>query len=197
MLLDVRAASMQLFTASAYEKDKDPEYFLRVLINKDDKQVAAIRKTITELYRRAWPTDAEVAYKKAKAANRVLLHDGDEQADKDGFDETVVYFNASSKDRPTVVNRKRKAVAEEDGLFYPGCYVNVKIQIYTWENVKGRGVGCDLLGVQFARNGEALETGGGGASASPEDFPEMDDEDEAGSDWAGGDSEEDDDDSWN
>lgn len=199
MLLGVRLASMNLFTPSAYEKDKDPEYFVRALIKKGDKAETQIVEAVKDLYKRAWPSDAQVAYKKAKAANRILLHDGDEQADKDGFDETVVYMNASSKDRPLIIGRNRKPVGEEDGLFYPGCYGNLKVQLYTWENVKGRGVGVDFLGLQFAKNGEALETSGGGASADPDDFPEIDEEEEAGADWAGGgnkepEAEEDDDD---
>lgn len=189
MVLDARLASMNIFEASAYEKDKDPEYFVRGLLPVDGTEAAKIKAAVIDLYKRAWPADAQVAFKKAKAANRVVLHSGDEQADKEGFDETVVYFNASSKDRPLLINRARKPVGEKDGLFYPGCYANLKIQLYTWENVKGRGVGVDLVGVQFSKDGEALATGGGGATASPDDFPELDEEEGAGGDW-GADSEE-------
>ncbi len=188
MVMDARLASMNLFKASAYEKDKDPEFFLRALLPVGEAEAEKVRKAVIGLYKEAWPADAEVAYKKAKAANRVVLHNGDEQADKDGFDETVVYFNASSKDRPLIINRNRKPVAEEDGVFYPGCYANLKIQLYTWENAKGRGVGVDLVGVQFSKDGEQLATSGGGATASPDDFPDLGDEGEAGGDWGGDDA---------
>lgn len=185
MILNARAASMALFKASSYRKDKDPEYFIRVLLDKGSAEAEKVKKAVIDLYKRAWPADAEVAYKKAKAANRVVLHDGDEQADKDGFDDTVVYFNASSKDFPLLLKPNGSPAREEDGLFYPGCYVNLKIQLYTWDNENGRGVGVDLAGVQFWKHGEQLETGGGGAAASPDDFPVLEEEDEAGSDWAG------------
>ena len=196
ILMGARLASMNLFNPSAYEKDKDPEYFVRVLLDKGSAEEKQVVDAVRSLYERAWPADAKVAYKKAKAANRILLHDGDEQADKDGFDETVVYMNASTKEEPTIVGRDRKRVKEQNNVFYPGCYVNLKVQLYTWENVKGRGVGCDFLGIQFSKDGDALETSGGGATAAPEDVPLIEEEGEAGSDWAEGDAEEDDD-SWN
>lgn len=198
LVLNGRVASMNLFKASSYRKDKDPEYFIRVLLDKDGAEAEKVKKAVMELYQLAWPNDYKVAYKKAKAANRVLLHDGDEQADKDGFDETVVYFNANTKDRPLVINRRRKPVAEEDGLFYPGCYVNLRMQMYTWENDNGRGVGVDLLGVQFSKDGEALATSAGSSAATPDDFPELEDEEEPGGDWADEPTadESDDDDDW-
>lgn len=39
---------------------------------------------------------------------------------------------------------------------YSGCYVNAALQIWAQENEHGRGIRCELLGVQFANDGEPL-----------------------------------------
>lgn len=55
-------------------------------------------------------------------------------------------------------------VTEADQL-YPGCFVNVVVNLYCWEHTKnGKGLSFGLNMVQFAKDGERL--GGGGSSAS-------------------------------
>ncbi len=47
---------------------------------------------------------------------------------------------------------------------YGGCYVNAAVRPWAQENKHGRGIRCDLIAVQFAREGEAFGEGVADAS---------------------------------
>lgn len=42
--------------------------------------------------------------------------------------------------------------------FYGGCFVNVALKPWPQENKHGRGIRCELVAIQFARDGEAFGT---------------------------------------
>lgn len=89
----------------------------------------------------------------------------------DGFADKL-YFTPRNTKRPTVVNRDRTPLTEEDGVIYSGCYGNVHFDVW---GLKKKGVKpCivgDLTGVQFTRDGDAF--GGGASAASPDEFEDL------------------------
>jgi hypothetical protein len=108
--------------------------------------------------------------------DRKGLRSGNKKRDKggnifDGF-EGMKYITARTVKRPTVVNRDRSILVEEDGIIYSGCFGSVNIDIWA---LKKQGVKpcivADLLGVQFTRDGDAF--GGGAAPSSPDDFADL------------------------
>jgi hypothetical protein len=95
-----------------------------------------------------------------------------------GF-EGMKYITARNTKRPTVVDRDRTVLTEEDGRPYAGCYGTVHIDVWA---LKKQGVKpcivADLTGVQFTRDGDAF--GSGSAPAAPDDFDDLGAGDEDG-----------------
>lgn len=89
----------------------------------------------------------------------------------EGF-EGMVYVNPKNATRPGIFDRDATPLAQEDGRPYSGCYGNVEIDIWALNkpNVTKRIV-CDLLGVQFTRDGDAF--GGGSAPSKAESFASL------------------------
>lgn len=58
-------------------------------------------------------------------------------------------------------------IAEIERVLYPGCYVNMKINLWAQDNQNGKAIRAALLAVQFAKNGERF---GAGSGASLDEF---------------------------
>jgi len=107
-------------------------------------------------------------------AERIALKDGDE-SEYDGY-EGNMSLKASNETRPTVIDKDRTPVIEEDGIVYSGCYVNAIVQPWLQNNAFGKRVNFNLLGVQFVKDGDSFT--GGGKAADADDFDDLSDEDD-------------------
>ena len=105
-------------------------------------------------------------------ADRLCLRDGDESA-YDGY-AGCVSLRASNNSRPLVLNRDRTPLTEDDGVIYAGCYVNAIVELWSQDNQWGKRINCNLLGVQFVRDGDPF--GDGGRVASADEFDVVSDE---------------------
>ena len=83
-----------------------------------------------------------------------------------GYGDGATYLSASSpEDKPPIIvdgngdacpndnTMLRKQLARK---LYGGCYVNVAVRIWPQDNQFGRGIRCELIAVQFAKDGEAF-----------------------------------------
>jgi hypothetical protein len=112
---------------------------------------------------------------KAKvSADKLCIKDGDE-IDYDGY-EGMWAVKASNSKRPTVLNRDRTPLVEDDDVLYAGCYVNGIIDLWYQNNNYGKRINANLLGLQFVKDGEPF--GDGAKVASDDDFDVIDDDDE-------------------
>lgn len=102
--------------------------------------------------------------------DKQCLKDGDE-ADYDGYANQMSFKAANSK-RPTLLDRDKTALVEDDGKPYAGCYVNASVQLWVQNNDWGKRVNANLLGIQFAKDGEHFGAGDLDVSG---DFDEEDD----------------------
>jgi hypothetical protein len=113
-----------------------------------------------------WGAKAEQVLASISSDKR-CLRDGDAKKHLEGY-EGMYYLNAKNARRPTVYDRDKSPILEDNGRVYAGCYVNVKLSIYAMKHPKG---GCmvnpSLAGVQFSKDGDAFS---GGAAASADDF---------------------------
>ena len=116
----------------------------------------------------------EAAIKEAKIkvpSDKRCLKDGDE-VEYDGY-ANMMSLKASSKKRPTVIDRDKTALAEDDqNAPYAGCYVNAIIDLWVQNNNFGKRVNANLYGIQFVKNGEAF---GSGDIDVMDDFDDIDD----------------------
>lgn len=72
---------------------------------------------------------------------------------------------------PVTGRRPVRDLLEIDGRPYDGCYVNATFDIYVQTKGENQGVRCGLVGVQFAKDGDAFS---GGKKATPDDFDAID-----------------------
>ena len=107
-------------------------------------------------------------------ADKLCIKDGDD-IEYDGY-EGMWAVKASNGKRPTVINRDKTPLVEDDEIVYAGCYVNAIIDMWGQNNQYGKRVNANLLGIQFVKDGEPF--GDGGKTADADEFDELDEEDE-------------------
>lgn len=112
---------------------------------KDAEQIEMIEKAIQK------------AIKEAKLKipkDKWCLKDGDD-SEYDGY-EGCMSFKAATSRRPTVINRDKTPLVEDDKVIYAGCYVNAIVDIWIQNNQYGKRVNGNLYGIQFMADGEAF-----------------------------------------
>ena len=105
-------------------------------------------------------------------ADKLCIKDGDD-SEYDGYAGHWSIKTANNK-RPTVINRDKTPLVEEDEVVYAGCYVNAIIDMWGQNNSYGKRINSNLLGIQFVKDGEPF--GDGGKTADADDFDDIDDE---------------------
>ena len=136
------------------DKDSQAE-----LINKVNK---AIDKFLADKFPKGAP----------KSIKRTVFTDGDTK-DYDGY-ENQMAFKGSNTKRPTVINRDKSPITEDDDIIYAGCYVNAIVDLWYSDHPKGgKQVLGNVLGVQFVKDGEAF---GADTAAGVDEFDELEDD---------------------
>ena len=108
------------------------------------------------------------------AKDKLFIKDGDD-IEYDGY-EGMWAVKASNNKRPTVINRDKTPLVEEDEVLYAGCYVNAIIEPWAQNNQYGKRINANLLGVQFVKDGEPF--GDGGKVAAADEFDDIEDDEE-------------------
>lgn len=171
-LKNVRLAFSQfLFTKGTNLQNAEPNFSCTLIIDKKDSQIQAVRKVIAEVAKEQWKDKSIAILKQLNAKESLCLRDGDLKTDYAGFEDTM-YISCNAKTRPTIVDKDRSPLVEEDGKPYAGCYVNAKLDIWAQDNNYGKRVNASLRGIQFAGDGEAF---GGCKPASADEFDDLSD----------------------
>jgi hypothetical protein len=97
--------------------------------------------------------------------DKICLKDGD-NIDYAGYAGNMS-LKASSTKRPIAIDRDKSPLTEDDNKFYAGCYVNASLELWVQNNQYGKRINCNLLGVQFHKDGEPFADG---VKGSPDDF---------------------------
>lgn len=176
VLKNVRASFVRVFTPQSFN-GQDPKYSLQVIMPKDHKDLKKLEQAVLEAAREKWPNKAKGTTFPGTLKNP--LRDGDvEREDRPEYKGSL-FFNASSKRRPVVLNSDKTPLEESDNVLYSGCFVNVSVNAYTFDVSGNKGVALGLNGVQFHRKGDSL---GGPTHDATEDFDveelDVDDDDD-------------------
>lgn len=163
LLEGVRLSFPHLFAKHAFKATDKPKFSSMFIVDKDNVCLATLKADIKQCMMDKWG--------KKPNGLKIGLRDGSEKDEMDGFDGTVMFFNASTEKRPGVYDSDRSVLTDEDSRPYAGCYVNARVTPWAQDNEFGKRINFELNGVQFDSDGEAF--GGGGAPASAEDFPEL------------------------
>lgn len=163
-LKNVRLSFPSLFRRAQFNGE-DGKYEATFLFDKKDKKLKAkLDKAIA--------AKIKAAGIKVSADKR-CLKDGDD-VEYSGY-EGMWSIKASQSRRPTVIDRDRTPVTEDDNVIYAGCYVNAIVDFWIQNNSFGKRVNANLYGVQFVKDGEAF---GMGPVDVTDDFDDLSDEDE-------------------
>ena len=163
ILKNVRFSYANVFEPKAFG-DNEPKYSVSVLIPKDDaesleKIKSAVGAEVQDFFRGKKP-----------AGFHGFLRDGDVDRPDDPVYAGHMFFNASSKRKPIVLNEKKQEVNDENE-FYSGCYGAVSVNVFGYSYNKIRhGVACGLNGLMKTRDGERL----GGSASGVSDFSDID-----------------------
>ena len=165
LLKNVRLSFPSLFKTEQYAGEDTEKYAATFLIPKSDtKTVASIeqacKQALVEKYGEG----------KVPKGFKLPLVDGDDK-EYQGYADHVC-IKANTKKRPTLVNRDKTPIVEEDGILYGGCYVNASIDVWVMDNSYGKKVLASLNAIQFVKDGESFGTKSDGA----DDFEDLDDE---------------------
>ena len=170
----VRLSYANLFTPKASEDGGDPKYSVAILIPKSDKATLNKVKAAIEAVK-ASPEAQKKWGGKVPAGLKLPLRDGDEKADTNPEYAGHYFFNASSKQKPGLVDQQRNPVTNDTEI-YSGCYARVSVNFYAFNQKGNKGIGAGLNNVQKWADGEPLS----GRKRAEDEFDDLpaDEEDE-------------------
>ena len=182
-LKNVRLSFPNLFKAVAFEAGKEPRFQAAFLLDPSDSEHAAmirdIKKEAKRIMIESWGEVPE------KGEYRLCFGLADKHPKKKKYEgyEGMFYIDTANTIAPTLIDRRKNEVIEQDGVLYAGCYVKTNVTLWAYDHPKGgKGIGANLRIVQFYRDGEAFGT----SKASADEMDEVDiddDEDSAVDDW--------------
>jgi hypothetical protein len=181
-LKNVRLSFPNLFKAVAFESGKEPRFQAAFLLDPSDKDhnklIKEIKVEAKRIMEEAWgevpkPDEYHRCYGLAKNHPKKRKYEGYE----DRF-----YIDTANTIAPTLIDRRKNEVVEQDGVLYAGCYVNTNITLWAYDHPKGgKGIGANLRIVQFFKDGDAF--GNSKADADEMDEVDIDDDDDIDDDW--------------
>jgi len=187
VLKNVRLGFPKLFTPERATEDGPLKYSAHGIIDPNTtdgranvEQVKAAQRHVAEA---TWGVKWQQIVKSLEP-NRRAFRDGATMVNSEGelyagYD-GMKYVSASRKEkqgRPQLLDRRKNPVAEEDGLLYGGCYVDMIVSFYTTNGRKqgGNGVFASLELVRFRQHGEPF----GAAPVDADEYlDELDDDDD-------------------
>ena len=160
----VRFCYVNVFEPTALNDGDTPKYNICILIPKSDtKTLDAIRKAI-EAAKTAGKSKIADKNGKIPSTLKIPLRDGDEERSDDPAYEGMMFINANSTRKPTIVDKDLNPIMSQEE-FYSGCYGRASITFYAF-NVQSKGIAAGLQNLQKLEDGEMLA----GGSTAEEDF---------------------------
>lgn len=176
-LKNVRLAFPSLFTPTAYKDGDKPYYSATFPVKPGSENHKALNVAIETVVKEALGAKAKGRLESLREKQRVFYKDGP-KTNKDGDPyagfEDMNNAKCSNAQRLVVVGRDGTIATDADGIFYAGCIVNAKVDVW-FHNVEGGRVNGRLLGIQFVKDAEAF---GGGVRINADAFEALEDEEE-------------------
>lgn len=169
-LNNVRLSFPDLFEAKSIEEGGKKRFSASFLMQPGSTEVKQVEAELERVAREKWPKDwqKKVAQYHAAGNTKCCFYDG-ETKDYDGYAGMMVLsaHRPEAQGRPLVIDQQRNPLQPADGKPYAGCFVNALVEFWAQDDPKYPGLRSTLVGVQFARDGDAFS---GATVAKPEDF---------------------------
>lgn len=168
-----RASFPVLFKGEQFQGEGSFRCGVSLIVPPDHKQFAQIKAALVEAAKAKWKDKAAETYKAAAKKDKIAFRDGDDKAKYDGYaGNWILSANCpggpteADCTKPTVYDGQRNLITDPNkNPIYSGCYVNAVVEFYA-DSRFGDGVFCKLVGIQFAKDGDAF----GSAPAKADDF---------------------------
>ena len=147
----VRLSYAHLFEPASINGSQ-PKFSVSIIIPKSDKKTIADINAAVEA---AKQSGVAKYGGKIPAVLKLPLRDGDAERPDDAAYKNSYFLNASSAQRPGIVDVKRQAILDADAV-YSGCYGLVSINCYPFNTNGNKGVAVGLNHVMKIKDGEAL-----------------------------------------
>lgn len=173
-LSNVRLSFPKLIEAEAAKgtPNADKKFGCDLLMPNGDPQFAKFMGEVGQVATEKWKEHAGSVLQLCNGDRKMrCFGNGSEKVDKKtfkpygGYDGAVYISASSTEDKPPVMvdasgtpcpndnTMLRKELARK---LYGGCYVNAAIRVWPQDNTFGRAIRCELIAVQFAKDGEAF-----------------------------------------
>lgn len=143
------------------------------LMPQDHPALAQFMQRYTEMAQQKWNEHAATVMQMIQGDRKLrCFGPGTEKVDKKTFKpysgyDGMYFISASRENSPQMIRADGSAVDSTNTMeyqanarkMYGGCFVNVALRPWVQENSFGRGIRCDLVAVQFAKDGEAFGEG--------------------------------------
>lgn len=148
-------------------------YNCDLLMAPSDPGFAKFMQTYAALAQEKWKENAQAAMQRIASDRKTRCYfAGEEKVNSKTFQILDGYagnvgITARSTRQPQIIRPDGTAVDPTNTMeiravaskMYGGCYVNVVIKPWLQQNDKGIGVRCDLIAIQFAKDGDAFGAG--------------------------------------
>ncbi len=176
--MPLRGAFLSLFEPQSVE-GSEPKYNGKFIVEPGSKAAKQLDEAMFAVAKEKWGDKAQKIFDglvktgKPKNIEVCFVHEPYPNRDGDPYDgfEDMFYLSASSATRPLVIDRDKTPLVAADGRPYSGSYMNVQVEIWAQDNQYGKRINAQLLGVQFARDGDSF--GAGARAADPDDFGDL------------------------
>ena len=158
----VRLSYSHIFEPHAMNDGQEAKYSVSVIIPKTDKETLNAIKEATDHAKK----DGAIKWGNKIPANlKTPLRDGDEERPDDEAYAGCYFLNASSKNKPGVVDQNVQPVLDSTEV-YSGCYARLTLNFYAYNASGNKGVAAGLGNIQKLEDGEPL----GGFTRAEDDF---------------------------
>jgi hypothetical protein len=164
-----RLSYAHLFEAHAIEGN-EPKYSVSVIIPKSDTDTL---KAIKEAVNEAKELGKGKFGDKIPANLKTPLRDGDAERPDDEAYVNCYFLNASSKNKPGVVDQNVQPVLDATEV-YSGCYGRLTLNFYPFSASGNKGIAAGLGNVQKLADGEPLS----GFTRAEDDFESVEEVDQ-------------------
>lgn len=172
-LKNVRLSFPDLWEATQFNGTGPFNYRAQFLIPADDPQRKIIDAAIKELAKETWKGKADAVLADILTDKKASCWIDGNRREYDGYEGmwALSTLRKQEKGRPTILDADRSPLTSKDGKPYAGCYVYAIVELWAQNNEHGKAIRCELLGVQFYKDGDSFA--GGSAAADADEFEDL------------------------
>lgn len=173
MISNARLSFPKLTEPTAFQEGQEKKYSADFILPADSLDFKAFMQLVANMAQAKWAKDAGAVLGMIQADRKLRCFGlGAEKIDKKTFKPYIgyegnAYVNANNKNMPQMIESSGNAVPADNTMaymaqarkMYGGGYVNVALKPWVQENSFGRGIRCELVALQFSKDGEPFGEG--------------------------------------